>query len=198
MKQGTKWYYATLVCLCLFITCPRAASRQESDAPFSETAQWLSDTLSGNSFWYFVDKDDQLSGTYEVVRFEGSAMIIKRKDHWHVEKCSCPEGKVDRITTSTYYIPLSELDPTSVKVKTLDRKNNDPYNGYLVMASASTPKSSPIQWTSISYRNGKLFFNTKGTADEFEIYFTDKESAKRVSRALRHAITLAGGKVQPF
>lgn len=93
----------------------------------------------------------------------------------------------------TYDITLADLDPASIRVVQYDESK-----------SCRTCKVSPDVWlVEMRTSSGKNSIKSASegktySTSEARIHFQDREIAKRVAKALAHAVTMAGGKVEPF
>jgi hypothetical protein len=91
-----------------------------------------------------------------------------------------------------YSLKLSGLDPLSVKV--IEYKADLPF-GTPDVWRVQKNNFSPEVWILV-IRQSPGATNLEKAVENF--VFTDREMAKRTSKAFQHAIKLCGGKVEPF
>ena len=85
-------------------------------------------------------------------------------------------------------MPLAAVDPLTIEVSQVTIK----YTYWVV--TFRTSMSKPVISVESDMPNSFL----KNRRSETSLLFTNKDIALRISRALKHAVKLSGGKVDPF
>ena len=95
---------------------------------------------------------------------------------------------------------LGDLDPISMKIEALDPTSTSlkmqEKNNLLLKNNIGEKKIKTISVATekgIEIHRGKPFL-----INEIKLYLKDQETATRIAKAFKHAITLCGGKVDPF
>jgi hypothetical protein len=97
-----------------------------------------------------------------------------------------------------YQFHLGTIDPDSVRVVT--NENQKAYEKSTTVHLATTNNRRTIFASASEWKESKKVPKSLQIADftDFDFHFRDKEQAERFAKALKHAITLCGGKPSAF
>lgn len=197
------------------------SSDTESSATLQETVDWLKsaiftfgrfryldvDRVYSDLRHYIPEQSDNCTLQYILVdnkdHEEGVYKLIVQPNNPNIPKIT----EIPLITNAAIYrdtitVPLNTLDPLSAKT------SKHPQEFYVIELSTAGLKNTITKSRVFDYRyDSKGEFrepreNEKGpfTVDQnmASLSFKDEESANRIAKALKHAIKLCGGKVDPF
>ena len=171
--HGVAWAAIALLVLCESLPAQESAPDSESSATLAETIAWLRSTINNQ-----VLVDASAPGRLDVIcrnslSFRDGILRLKNT-------CSGPT----KTSYTSWSVPLAAVDPLTIKVT----------HELFWAVRFSTRMSKPvISWDGDGTDDPTLFKPSEGF-----FLFNDKEIALRVSRALKHAVKLSGGKVDPF
>lgn len=173
-------------------TAPQKSNSTTGDtgsvASLQETTDWLKDKVSKHAGAYLEHtNNDTITGKsrvlYEAINFDKCTLSMKRRQE---VKGSAPLSPDDM--EAEIMVNLNDLDPASVKVSPRDKFWRVELNTY--------NEKQMIEMRAPAFK--ELVGDPLVKENSMVIYFGNDEMAKRVARAFQHAITLCGGKVEPF
>ena len=106
----------------------------------------------------------------------------------------------DGVYPYEYQFHLGTIDPESVKVVTPENQKQPQGWKRTNVHLAATNNKSTIWASASDWKESKKVPKSlqMATMTDFDFQFRDKEQAERFAKALRHAITLCGGKPSAF
>lgn len=176
----------TLALMLLLVTVISAPA-QESNASLQESLDWLKGKLTENYRLGIWPSDYRNSKVrlfrFEPVRFDGCTLV------WR-EQMSYTENKRSELIKRQIEINLADFDRSNIKVIKESCHTGNCWRIRLV-----TYNSKPLV-KEIYLPENKNESNSSSTFIEF--YASEQLMAQRIAKAFSHAITLCGGKKEPF
>jgi hypothetical protein len=176
--------------LGLMLCIPAFAQAQTLE----ETTHWLHSFVAAKAVVH--DRSGIWSDTY-TVEFRGAQITIIHgvKD----QSCLKPENRTvcgDAHVSSHFFkqqFSLKEIDPDSIQYE-----ENLNFRGYTI--PMNTTNLSDVIVYSVRIGNDWVIDKARGVEEDHKAYIVvqDEQSAKRIVKALRHAVLLSGGKPSPF
>lgn len=178
---------ATCLTVFVLLLSSQNAQAQESNdegPSLQETIDWLKSKLNGQKVEY----------TESTVGNTGASSFKSTEEYTNFRADGCTvRWTMKNVFDDTPYsydldLKLSDLDPVSVKVETLEPEVSKHMNTR-VRGSGISPETWLVVLKVTAFQG-----NTFKTGFKFQ----DREMAKRVAKAFQNAIKKCGGKVEPF
>jgi hypothetical protein len=203
---------ATIIILIPWISS--LASAGDGQPSLAETLAWMDSTYNphmgaGGSWGHGREEIFSAGRAFKrrisTFEYDGCNFTINQKDDPTAPLYS------DLYTSSTFKFNLRDIDLKSIKLERLDPQYGglscDYNTGGMICTIAEMEIETQNQAPLMTERFHIVWPKLKGSEHEaFDsketfvsaLYFDDAEYAERFSKALRHAVTLCGGKSSPF
>lgn len=198
---------AVLMCLVAGPNLLAQKQEEESTATLKETMDSLGSKLSDRTFLSFISVDSVHWRGYEIVQnfkhyneelnatftTDNCNLILKNESSIY----GCRECKyIDELV-----LPFADIDPLSIEHFVPEDKDSlAVMNSGLKMRTTSPKKTITFKRVVLGTQNPSLkpIENSEKVGSNAFLFFQDKESELRAKRAIKHAVKLCGGKVDPF
>jgi len=164
----------------------------KSDSPdLSTTLEYMRNTLTSHGYIHTTGKDQELNlkGDEPCRIYVESEITVKM----HTPQ--------DGVYPFEHQFHLGTIDPGSVKVVTPENQKDKSEGWRLTNVHlATTDNRSTIFASASDWKESKKVPKSLQMASftDFDFQFRDKEQAERFAKALKHAVTLCGGKPSAF
>lgn len=191
----------------------KPSNSTDSDASLEETVNWIKGVLEPNSITNFNIGGDEIRFTrVRDVKFEGCKLkyIVDMLPGSSVLLSSTATSRnqfldLKDVFSRGFTVSLDKLDPLGITIKPYFPNRSTPYFVQLHSNQGQKVVTETVYSIGWIYRNiydGKEFYDFDKEYDRPQdtaaLFAKDEEFAKRLQRAFKHAITLCGGKVDPF
>lgn len=217
IKQNQFWTALILAFFALILNSSIALAQQqekspskiapndsESSASLEETFSWLKSKLNSLRFGSFNKAKNWESGKKYFETTTGNY-----ETDINTNECSLDIHKTQKYRDSNLFrnlnlkLELSEIDPLSVTVKKLPAgkwsSGEDYEQQVTVYLESSAGNKAIIFKYGFSQPNSYTYHENLINEWSNVFFITEtEESANRIAKALKHAIKLCGGKVDPF
>jgi hypothetical protein len=177
--------------VCLALEAALAVGQDKPQPSLDSTLRYMQNTLSQYGYIHTKGKDQEL-----VLKGDEACRIYVESEIGY--KMHTPQ---DGEYPFEYQFHLGTIDPDSVKVTTDASQKNKPEGWKLTNVHLATTDNKTTIWASASEwkENKKVPKALQMSAfPEFDFQFRDREQAERFAKALKHAVTLCGGKKSAF
>lgn len=184
---------AAAVLILVFTTVAVGQNKPQQDkSPSLETTlDFMRNTLSRYGYIHVTGKDQEIA----LKRDELCRVYVD----WEIRYAM--HTPQDRVYPYEYQFHLGTIDPDSVKVTTSESQKDKPEGWKLTNVHLATTDNRPTIWASASeWKESKKVPKSLQMAEftDFDFQFRDQEQAEKFSKALKHAVTLCGGKASAF
>jgi len=183
--------YFILVVLTAMTAVGQDKTQQEKSPSLDSTLEYMQNTLSRYGFMHTTGKDQELN----LKGDEPCRIYVE----WEITvTLHTPQ---DGVYPVEYQFHLGTIDADSVKVVTDDAQKNKPEGWKLTTVHlAATNNESKIWMSASEWKESKKVPKSLQLASfsDFDFQFRDREQAGRFAKALKHAVTLCGGKPSAF
>jgi len=164
---------------------------QDKSPSLDSTLGYMQNTLSRYGYLHTTGKDQELNlkGDEPCRIYVESEITVKM----HTPQ--------DGVYPFEYQFHLGMIDPDSVKAVTDDAQKDKPEGWRLTKVHLATTDNKSTIWASASdWKESKKVPKSLQLAafTDFDFQFRDREQAERFAKALKHAVTLCGGKPSAF
>jgi hypothetical protein len=175
----------------LMVFMSATAVSQDKSPSLDSTLQYMRNTLSRYGYMHTTGKDQELALKGDepcriyVESDIASKMHTSQDGHYPFE----------------YQFHLGTIDPDSVRVVTDSAQKGKPEGWKLTNVHLAATDNRSTIWASASeWKESKNVPKALqlSTFTDFDFQFRDKEQAERFAKALKHAISLCGGKPSAF
>jgi hypothetical protein len=180
-----------LVFLTVVTAVGQGKSQQDKSPSLDSTLEYMRNTLSRYTYMHTTGKDQELN-------LKGGEPCRIYVESQITVTLHTPQ---DGVYPFEYQFHLGTIDPDSVKVVTDDAQKNKPEGWKLTNVHLAAMDNRPTIFASASeWKKSKKMPKTLqlATFTDFDFQFRDREQAERFAKALKHAVTLCGGKPSAF
>lgn len=196
---------AVFMLFMLLLASPSASTHnreQESTATLQETMDWLGTKLTTTNFINAigVDLPDSSSDRWMPTGNNGLyyttniSDIGKAKTSYQVQGCRLDLQMIVGEAIYKVSISFSDIDPLSIK----EVRCGDYWVSSACLQAESSRAKKPFE-TALAYSSPNYSkYNNTRSGSSIQFVLKDDESMKRTETAVKHAVKLCGGKVDPF
>lgn len=183
-----------------------SSQEEESAVSLQETLEWLKGKIAANGSYSYrgqqgVIRDAQgrlynteiknLFKSTEFVSFSGCTVVFKTRLCNKDAQPSNGSGTSCALKIGLLYtVPLNSLDPSSIGI---EKQTFDIDTWWITLHTTNDKPEIKMQLVDENPGPQKIYGENK-----FIITLNNEEVAKRMVRALQHAVKMCGGKAEPF